>query len=138
MDCAHHVAEYAAPPSAAVAADAVNEILSRRAYRPGWTFHAYPGDTTRLVHVEIDALVEDSYNPGQMTRLHVVSIVPPFCLTSELEFDKWLAWRLQALEIHESQEWLRKPGRDFPWVPVFNPHRDGADRDRWPIVKRQD
>jgi hypothetical protein len=52
-----------------------------------------------------------------------------------LSFDKWLAWRLQAVELHEAQEWYRKPGRDFPWVPVFNPHALGADRDRWPIAK---
>lgn len=135
MNCAHHVGVHETPPAALDAA-AVNEILSRRAYRPGWTFRAYTGDTTRMVHVEIEAMVEDSYNPGQQTRLHVVSIVPPFCLSSELDFDKWLSHRLQMIEVHESQEWLRKPGRDFPWVPVFNPHRDGADRDRWPIQRR--
>lgn len=117
-------------------ADAVNEVLSRRAYKPGWTFRAYTGDTTRLVHVEIEAIVEDSYNPGQQTLLHVVSIVPPFSLSSEFEFDRWLAWRLQACELHEAQEWYRKPGKTRPMVPVFDPHRDGADRDKWPIVKR--
>jgi hypothetical protein len=42
-------------------------------------------------------------------------------------------WRLQRIEAHEAQEWYRKPGRDFPWVPVFDPHRAGADRDVWPI-----
>lgn len=147
MDCAHHVAlggrwneeeRLRLTPSPALDADAVNEILSRRAYRPGWTFNAYVGDTTRWVHVEINAMVEDSYNPGQQTRLHIVSVVPPFILREgELAFDKWLANRLQVVEVHESAEWYRKPGRDFPWVPVFNPHRDGADRDRWPIVKRE-
>lgn len=115
---------------------AVQEILSRRAYRPGWTMRAYVGDTTGLIHVEIEAMVEDSYNPGQQTRLHVVSTVPPYMLTNELDFDRWLAHRLIMAEVHESQEWYRKPGRNFPMVPVFNPHADGADRDQWPIVKR--
>lgn len=116
---------------------AVRDILSRRRYRPGWALRAYVGDTTRLVHVEIEATVEDSYNPGNQTRLHVVSIVPPFVLHGgEFEFDKWLANRLLMIEVHESQEWYRRPGRDLPWVPVFNPHLDGADRDKWPIVKR--
>lgn len=139
MDCAPHRAEHVhgGPLPTALDAAAVNEILSRRAYRPGWTFRAYTGDTTRLVHVEIEATVEDSYNPGQQVPLHIVSPVPPYALASELDLDKWLAWRLQAVEIHESAEWYRRPrqsGEGF--TPVFNPHRDGADRDRWPIQRR--
>lgn len=146
MDCGHHVAVYAdaqatflgthAPLAPVLDVAAVQEILTRRAYRPGWTMAAYVGETTGLIHVEIDAMVEDSYNPGNQTRLHVVSPVPPYMLTSELDFDRWLAHRLIMVEVHESQEWYRKPGRDFPHVPVFNPHANGADRDRWPIAKR--
>ncbi len=115
---------------------AVNALLAQRAYRPGWWMTAYEGETTHLVLVEIGANVDDSYNPGQQAPLHIVAPVPPYALESELAFDKWLSWRLQQVEIHESQEWYRKRGRDRPWVPVFNPHRDGADRDVWPIVKR--
>lgn len=112
-------------------------ILARRAYRPGWTLAAYLGDTTRDVIVKIAAPVEDSYHPGsQMPPLDIRFPVPDPALASELDFDKWMSWRLQQAEKHESQEWYRKPGRDFPWVPVFNPHADGADRDQWPIQRR--
>jgi hypothetical protein len=119
----------------ALTADDVNRILGQRAYRPGWQFRAYTGDTTRAVIVEVLATVEDSYRPGQTVPLEVYCPVPGY-VDTELAFDKWLAWRLQRLEVHESQEWYRKPGRDLPMVPVFNPHRDGADRDQWPIEQR--
>lgn len=113
----------------------VRGILAARSYRPGWTFTAYAGETTRAVIIEIRATVEDSYQPGRGAPLEIYSPMPDY-VDDELAFDKWFAWRLQRLEVHESQEWYRRPGRDFPWVPVFNPHRDGADRDRWPIERR--
>ena len=115
----------------------VAEILSHRAYRPGWTFQAYVGETTQAIILRIFAKVEDTYHPGSLTDLDIRSPVPRPALEDELAFDKWLAWRLQQAEVHESQEWYRKPGRDWPWVPVFNPHADGADRDQWPITKRE-
>jgi hypothetical protein len=115
----------------------VNEIIVRRAYKPGWVFAAYLGDTTQQVMLMIGAQVEDSYNPGQTVPLDIRSPVPGFALASELAFDKWLAWRLQQVEIHEAQEWYRRPRRNGEgWTPVFNPHAQGADRDQWPIVKR--
>jgi hypothetical protein len=115
----------------------VQDILARRAYRPGWTLTAYVGDTTRAIIVQITAEVEDSYNPGSTVPLDIRYPVPAPALASELDLDKWLAWRLGMIELHESAEWYRKPGRNFPFVPVFNPHADGADRDQWPIVKRE-
>jgi hypothetical protein len=116
---------------------AVQEHLARRAYRPGWSLEAYRGDTTGLVHIEITAEVENSYAPGSMVPLHIVSPVPPYALKDALALDKWISWRLQTVEIHESQEWYRRASRDGErMVPVFNPHADGADRDRWPIIRR--
>lgn len=117
-------------------AQQVNEILARRAYRPGWTFSAYTGETTRAVIVEVLAKVEDSYHPGRTVPLEVYCPLPGY-VDDELAFDKWFAWRLQRLEIHESQEWYRQARPDaLGWQAVFNPHRDGADRDQWPIVER--
>ena len=117
----------------------VNDILDRRQYKPGWVIDAYLGDTTHWIMVKITAPVEDSYNPGRTVLLDVRSPVPWFALESELNFDKWLVWRLTAIETHETQEWYRRPSRngDGRMVPVFNPHAEGADRDQWPIVKRE-
>jgi hypothetical protein len=126
-------------------ADDVNGILRERAYRPGWTFTAYTGDTTRQVVLQILTTVQDSYQPGRTVPLEIYSPVPTY-IEDELAFDKWLAWRLQQAEVHESQEWYRRQvvrvGNSgtgdmvTKWVPVFNPHADGADRDQWPIIKR--
>jgi hypothetical protein len=129
------MASYPAGVPPTLTAEQVNTILDQRAYRPGWQFRAYTGETTRAVIVEVLATVPDSYRPGLSVPLEVYCPVPAY-VDDELAFDKWLAWRLQRLEVHESQEWYRRPGRDQPMVPVFNPHRDGADRDQWPIVKR--
>jgi hypothetical protein len=115
----------------------VDGILARRAYKPGWTLHAYLGDTTRDVILMISARVEDSYHPGRTVPLDIRYPVPDPALASELDFDKWMSWRLQQIEKHEAQEWYRKPrADDLGWVPVFNPHAEGADRDQWPIVKQ--
>jgi hypothetical protein len=115
----------------------VQAHLTRRAYRPDWTLTAYLGDTTRQVMLRIAAEVEDSYHPGERVPLDIRSPIPRFALETELAFDKWLAWRVSAVELHEAQEWFRKPSKADPdrWVPVFNPHAEGADRDQWPIVK---
>jgi hypothetical protein len=126
----------------------VQAQLALRRYRPGWEFRAYLGDTTGQVHIQISAQVENSYVPGTDVPLDIRWMVPPHALADELALDKAMSWRLQQIEIHESQEWYRKPGQPGPvevggltmtgtrLVPVFNPHRDGADRDEWPIVKR--
>lgn len=114
----------------------VEDLLDERAYRPGWVFRVYEGHTTRQLMMAFQATMPDSYNPGKNVPLDIRSPVPRFALEDVLSFDKWFAWRLQQIEIHESQEWYRKPGQEHEWVPVFNPHRDGADRDEWPIVKR--
>lgn len=116
----------------------LNDLLDRRSYKPGWTFTIYEGDTTKQIFIRIHAVIEDSYNPGQQVALDIRSPIPGFALESELAFDKWLAWRLGVIELHESAEWYKRPHRQHPerMTPVFNPHADGADRDQWPIVKQ--
>lgn len=116
----------------------VQAHLKERAYRPGWAMTAYLGDTTQQIYVQIEAMVEDSYNPGGLVPLDIRSPIPRFALTDALALDKWLAWRLGQIEIHESAEWFRRPRVNGDgWTAVFNPHRDGADRDQWPIVKQR-
>lgn len=114
-------------------------ILRSRTYRPGWVLTVHEGQTTREPIVRIySPEVADSWNPGASVPLDIFAAVPGPARQSELEFDKWLMWRLGRIEVHEAQEWYRKRGRDFPWVPVFDPHRDGADRDVWPVVAREE
>ena len=114
----------------------VSAHLARRLYKPGWALNAYVGHTTRAVILRIGAQVEDSYHPGRYVPLDIRYPVPGPALASDLDLDKWLAWRLQQVEIHEAQEWYRKPRLDGSgWVPVFNPHAEGADRDVYPIVE---
>lgn len=124
-------------PSLSLSLRDVEGILSRREYRPGWDLTAYAGQTRRGPMVRIHAWVDDPYRPGQATELDIYAPVPEPALDDELSFDKWMLWRLVEVERHEAAEWYRRPsikgtGR---MVPVFNPHRDGADRDVWPVVK---
>lgn len=114
----------------------VAEILTRRAYRPGWELSAYEGQTRRAPIVRIYAVVPDSYHPDGSTVLDVYSPVPDPALESELEFDKWLLWRLAEIERHECYEWYRRPRVSGGWRPVINPHSEGADRDVFPVVER--
>jgi hypothetical protein len=95
------MASYPAGVPPTLTADQVNTILDQRAYRPGWQFRAYTGETTRAVIVEVLATVPDSYRPGLSVPLEVYCPVPAY-VDDELTFDKWLAWRLQRLEVHES------------------------------------
>lgn len=112
-------------------------IVAARRYKPGWSFDVYEGQTRRSPMLHIYAVVDDSYDPGRTTELDLYSPVPDPALESELAFDKWLAYRLNEVERHECGEWYRRQKADGRWVAVFNPHRDGADRDVWPIVKRE-
>lgn len=117
----------------------LGDILSRRTYKPGWVLSVHEGQTTRAPIVRIYAeAVDDSWNPGQSVPLDIFAEVPTPARESELAFDKWLVWRLGRIEVHEAQEWFRRPGQAYPWVPVFNPHRDGSDRDVWPVVAREE
>jgi hypothetical protein len=113
-------------------------LLSERRYRQGWALTVHEGQTSGEAIVRIYAPeVPDSWNPGRSVPLDIFAVVPEPARDDVLSFDRWLSWRLQRIEAHEAQEWYRKPGRDFPWVPVFDPHRAGADRDVWPIVPRE-
>jgi hypothetical protein len=52
-----------------------------------------------------------------MVEVRIRSLIPP--MASRWEFERWLAWRLRLVEIHESREWFRRDGK-----PVFDPHVD--------------
>lgn len=96
--------------------------LERLTYRRGWTMRVYDG-AWEGQHIVITTDVEDTYNPGQTTTLDVHSMLPPMLSTADLE--RWLAWRLARIEIHEAREWFRRDG-----APVFDPHAEHAGRDQ--------
>jgi hypothetical protein len=102
----------------------VQARLAELTYRPGWDITAYQGafEGPRL---RISALVPDSYNPGSTVPLDIRVPLPVQAWDTVGQFDRWLLWRLQAVEVHECMEWLHGPdGR-----PLFDPHREHADRD---------
>lgn len=100
----------------------IQAILNDVSYRPGWRFRAV--DTPEGVLVRIDATLPDSRNPGRMVDIGIDSVLDPFVLwAGRDELLRWLAWRLQRVEIHESQEWFRYRGEL---------HQDPHENDWWP------
>lgn len=93
-----------------------------RQYKPGWTLTVYEGEFEGQ-HLRIRADVENSYHPGETVPLDIHTPIPP--MPSLTYFDRWLLARLIRIETHEAMEWYR----DADGRPIYNPHRDGADRD---------
>ena len=103
--------------------------LARFTYKPGWTFkvdvtgdHYFGGGLRVLATMK----VEDSYHPGQ--TIEVGGWSAPMMLPGETgegrkTDEDWFAFHLtkhiQALEQHESQEWLRRDGKVFD-----DPHKN--------------
>lgn len=100
----------------------MQERLSQVVYKD-WKISIYDGAFEGL-KLEIDAVVEDSTNPGNQTRLHIISPFIP-CFTVE-QFDYTIAKRLIIAETHEVLEMFKdkKTGK-----PIFDPHRENANRD---------
>jgi hypothetical protein len=92
----------------------VNAELARLTYKPSFTFRAYD-DAWEGQKVRIVCTVPDSTNPGETVDLGVDSFLPP--MDDEWDVRRWLAWRLQRIEIHESLEFLKLDG-----APIWDPH----------------
>lgn len=110
----------------------VLDILDRRAYRIGWGFDAWIGDTTGWITLRIQARVEDSDHPGMLTLLDIRSPVPEYALEDERAFDRWLIRRLIVASTQEVKGWYRKasPTGDGRLIPVFDPRALDADTPR--------
>lgn len=87
-------------------ADQLAVICQDVDYR-GWCFTAV--DTIEGPMVRIVAPVIDSRN-GQPLDLGIDSYPSPNDRASASAFLKWLGWRLQRVELHESQEHLKYEG----------------------------
>jgi hypothetical protein len=95
----------------------VNAELARLTYRPHWSFRAYE-DQWEGQKVRIVAEVPDSCDPAGTVTLGIDSFLPP--MSDEWDVRRWLAWRLQRIEIHESLEFLKLDG-----APIWDPHKNG-------------
>lgn len=99
----------------------IQKHVARITYKPGWTFEVYDGHWEGQ-HLVIRTEVADTYNPGITTILDVHTKIPP--LEDEDQLEKFLAWRLGRLEMHEMREFLKRDGKI-----IFDPHAENADRD---------
>lgn len=90
------------------ACEAVAGYLAEVTYRPGWSITAIPAHPDGVV-VRVEVRLVDSRDSGRLIDVRVDSTPPPWHV-GEAEFIRWLAWRLQEVEVHESKEWLRYRG----------------------------
>lgn len=86
----------------------IEGVLAQVEYRPGWAF-TVKGGHPEGTQLNIRAEVEDAYNRGMMVTLSIDTFIPP--CPRPRDFLRWLAWRLERIEIHESQEWFRWRGQ---------------------------
>jgi hypothetical protein len=99
----------------------IRHHLEKITYRPNWTFRVYDG-TFEGQHLVINAEVENSYSRGDWVYLDIHTFMPPMASTADLE--RFLAWRLARIEVHEMREWLKRDGK-----AIYDPHAEGADKD---------
>jgi hypothetical protein len=92
----------------------IREHLAGLTYKPGWAW-TLEEDEWEGPYVRFLVDVPDAYAPTETVTLGINSWLPPVDTREQL--DKWLAWRIARIEIHESLEFLRREGR-----PVFDPH----------------
>lgn len=95
-------------------AEQVRRQMASYTYRPRWTFELIEGHCEGL-QTRMVGPVEDSYHPGRTIDLGINDWLPPLATPDDL--DRWMAYRCQRIEIHESREWLRRNG-----VLVNDPH----------------
>lgn len=97
----------------------INRELDRLSYKPRWSFRAFD-DPWEGQKLRIVCTVPDSYHDdGRTIDLGVDSFIPPLC--DEWDLRRFVAWRVQRIEIHESLEFLKLDG-----APIWNPHSPDA------------
>lgn len=109
-------------------AEAVREALAAISYKPGWTFELVTGfgesygfstyGYDLMVRIQFEA--EDTYHPGQVTKVGTQEILPE---TFRLQWDatafyRWIQRRVHFLECHEADEMLLVGGER-----IFDPHK---------------
>lgn len=77
-------------------------------------------------HFKAIGEVPDNFNKGKKVTLEIHSPIPP--QVSIESFELFISWRMTRQEIHESMEKLKIKGTG---EALFNPHREGADKDEY-------
>lgn len=104
----------------------VADQLRRFTYKPNWQIqldHRVFSNPQLLITMK----VEDTYRPGVEVTVAAtapLALAPGVLAEDEDAFARWLAHQLQAIEVHESREWLKRDGKPFD-----NPHAPGAAND---------
>lgn len=93
----------------------IQAALNAVTYRPGWTFTAAEDPFGEGHTVRLEGPVPNAYRPDETVVLGINSYLPP--IPDAAYLDRWLLWRLQRVEAHETREWLQRDGR-----PIFDPH----------------
>lgn len=106
----------------------MQEILSGLQY-DGFEMEVYEG-FKEGPHFKAVGVVPDNFNPGKTVRLEIHSPIPP--QVSKESFLLWLSWRMTRQEIHESCEKLK---RRETGNALYDPHREGADKDEYNPLK---
>jgi hypothetical protein len=119
---------------------ALEHLVERLAYRPGWQFvltHMDRGQGSEGLTLDIITLGYDSYHPerGESYRVHHYMPVPPAAF-DERSWRHWLFEQILLVERHEAMEFFRLDGRPcFP--PAHGPGNSpylvleyGSDIDR--------
>lgn len=101
----------------------INDHLALLSYKPGWKFTAYQGRWEGM-HVVITTVVDDAFKPGEKVTLDVNCFLSHNDIESTDTLEKWLAYRLARIEVHEMREFLKKAGK-----VIDSPHAEFADRD---------
>lgn len=99
----------------------LSEQLARLTYKPGVTMEIVPshlGGFGAEWSVKVTMEVEDTYKPGETTKVSGQYPVWHSEAIDENTFVRQVARVLQDLEIHESREWLKRDGAIWD-----NPHK---------------
>jgi len=105
-----------------------DEFFSRFTYKEGWTFEFEYFIDYNEYRLIIQAMFPDSRNPNRKVPVRNTSRLPDFRADDLELMIRFVRSRIQDLEIHESDEWIRLNGE-----LVCDPHnseKNGAPRGR--------
>lgn len=130
--------------------EALERLVARLAYKPGWTFALRDmdrGQGSEGLTLDIVTLGYNSYHPeqGENYRVHHYMLVPPAAF-DERSWRRWLLEQILLVERHEACEFFRFEWEDRldrvidverPYAPSHGPGNDpylireiGTDEDR--------
>lgn len=107
--------------------DALEALVDKLSYRPGWRFalgNVDRGQGSEGLTLSVVSCGYDSYNPDRGETYRVIHYVPvPPAAYDERSWRRWLLDRLLEIERHEACEFFRI-GEDRPYAPHHGPGND--------------